>query len=439
MISSSSPRILSFSEIARFRGTAAAAFLRELQPYFALFPDSMLQTQVEIWYDRCAHLRRKETEIAALIFCLADGLKTLLLRADGEVFLLVLRSALEDTGYQQQLSSFLGRMPEELGSRFSSVPLFDTRTPLALRQLFAQKGEPSPTAQAWDEFGTLTEWYRRPNASAYALDIRIFAVMRALRQVFCDLTLQIVLIERKEPDSPRGALTRFYVYHTREVIPERPPIYACCTTSSQLRALEEARGSHECKVDSADSFVARATQEIGTFPLDYPAHVFLFETEDRLLSTLLEISGASAGAEDVALARRAIDAAIDPTDNRAVDLLIQCAVMATPRQVRDFNRLLFVFSHGLASAEGPVGPADKAWTSCLEILRDSVSPLRSGSLPLSARIQLSKLLGAFKTNGKRENFDCAAFERAIAEFKAEIECVRANRRPLPNARASIPA
>jgi hypothetical protein len=410
-----------------------------LEPYFSLFPDTMLRSQAEVWRDRATYLRDERTDISTLIFCLCDGLKVLLMRGKGDVFLVVLRSALEDASYQQDLANFLHCEAGELGRRFVEVPPFELETVSALRKTFCEMSLPGPTDVSWQELSKLANWYRRPNGSTYALDIRVFAVMRALRHTFCDLALHVILIERQEPDQTEGALTRLYVYHTREAIPQRPPIYACCSTRAQLEALEEARARHEEKVEPSDSFVAKAAQRIGGFRFRAPIHVFVFDTADRRSSALLEISGVHAGVEDVWLGRRAIEAAIDPTDNRAVELLARCAVLATPRQARDFNRLLFIFSHALSSAQGPETEADKAWTCCLETLRQAVAEIPSGSLPLAARSQLVRLVQSFRTNGNRGNFNPAAFEKSMSEFNTNLASSRSSMRLLPQARTSAPA
>lgn len=431
-------QILPLTQLSRTSEDRLTDVLRKLEPYFGLFPEDMLQSQVDVWRDRASYLLQPETEISTLLFCLSDGLKVLLMRGRQEVYLVVMRSALDDRSYQKHLASFTRREPSELGERFAQVPLFGLKTVPALRQAFAANQIGTPVDASWKELDTLVEWYGKQKGSTYALDIRVFAVMRALRQVFCDLALHLVLIQRLEPGCDERALTRLYVYQTEEVVPQRPPIYACRATKIQSLAVQAAREAHESVVGPEDSFVARAAQRIGCFRFKAPIHVFVFESADSCSTALLEISGAAAGAEDIALARRAIEAAIEPTDDQAIEQLAKCALLATPRQVRDFNRLLFIFSHGLSSAQGSETEADRAWANCLDTLRDAVGSLPSGCLSLEAKSHLFRLVESFRTNGNRERFDSAAFESGIAELKEKIATSRSSIRLLPRARITAP-
>lgn len=380
-----SPIILRYTKIRDKLSQPDAALLKELPAFLQGLDVDRQRLVFRTWSLAASHLL-EQPDMGALLYCQPDGSKSLLCRIGKlEVLIMPLRSVIVDKHYLGLLSRALGVDTRSFLKRFMALPVLNKKVVSLMKQELGRVGAverqeqmPAETIRpAVADLDLLYAHYgtQRGDVNPYAMDIRLFRVLLGLREALCNLDVHVLVCD-PNAKAHLGQLAKFYVYHTTEALPQRPPIFAARATADILQLFAKLPGKASLGAD--DSIIAKAIRRKDHFKHRGPIEFMPIEQRGGP-AALLEISSARADPREVKLAQIAIQAALDKTDNMAVDSLLDQANLHTAEEVELFRQLIFLYQRGLAASGGRYKER-KAWTEALECIWSRVATAFPGSV-----------------------------------------------------------
>jgi hypothetical protein len=391
------------SEAIGVAKTHGVSGLRSFLPsYFEAFSETWLARMISFWERLGAYVLESKS-LPSLLFCQSDGSKALLIKSRGEVLLKILRSGVVDQRYLGILASHLGQEVECFRRRFEEIPSLSAGALAHIpRSVRSEEGVAQDVEMYLNHYS---------KGDAYGIDIRIFAVLHALRVALCHMDIHLLLVDRGDTQQSAG-LSRLYVYRTHEALPQRPPIFASRTLPRYREIVDSV--PHETEITlGQESLIGKAVQQqINIIGTSYAVRLDIKEANSI---GLLELSGKGVDPSEREFARKAIAAALDPTDRIAFETLERISGLNSSRQLREFRRYLFLYSRGLCSSKGE-WKADEEWFSAVQQLRHDVGTVYPGSLSPRDLSQLRAVLSALNTAGTRAMFSRERFDKELTTF-----------------------
>lgn len=335
------------------------------------------------------------SECNVLLFCPADGGKLLFARHEDEIYFVFLRSGIRDESYTKLISLYYGLSADALDAAFVDLPQFSQAV---VESIIDQLGEWKREPQFAMSLRDLCSWYHKVDRfSPYAFDVRVFSLMRAYRDMLCDIKMHLLIAPQAVDSQTSPAPIRLYVYHTDELIPGRPPIYACPASSTMLVRAQKAQ--MECKDSEAGYLLhqvetgnavktSRISGVLGYKHLNPEGWCYTFDLSVGLpgFIVLLEVYAPTAASQDVWLAYSGLKAALDSTYATATQSLIGLLPMADATTCRRFDQLADLFATGLTCPEiitQSKVPQENTWQKGMKKIRNLTHGLYPAALTSS--------------------------------------------------------
>ncbi len=344
------------------------------------------------------------SECNVLLFCPADGGKLLFARHEDDIYFVFLRSGIRDESYTRLISLYYGLSADALDAAFVDLPQF---CPDVIESIIEQLGDYECEPQFARSLRDLCSWYHKVDRlSPYAFDVRVFSLMRAYRDMLCDIKMHLLVAPQAVDSQTAPAPVRLYVYHTDELIPGRPPIYACPASSAMLVRAQKAQ--MDCR-DSETGYLlhqvepghpvkcSRISDVLGYKHLNPEGWCYTFDLSVGLpgFTVLLEVYAPTVASQDVWLAHSGLKAALDSTYVTATQSLISLLPMADATTSRRFDQLADLFATGLTCPEiitQSKVPQENTWQKGMKKIRDLTHGLYPAALGSSdAELLMSAL------------------------------------------------
>lgn len=353
-----------------------------------------------------------------LLKCCPEAPKTLNIKINDETVVSLLRSRLLDRRHLKDLIRCMGGDESELVRAFSHIPIFDeTSVGAVLRQLH---DEFVCTTERFAEIEERCTWLLEAygNADAYAMDARVFSILRGLRDILLPCKAHALVV-----DASHKGIARFYVSNGNEAFPLRPPIY--CIPDGELIA-ERLAAQKEWSGYRKASGVNELANLCGLQSVKSDKYVARFRVKDNPL-TFIEVLNENGDPADLSVIKEGIEAALDSTDQMAIAALTKRATIATASEKSSFQRLAMLFGTSLepsdmkAASEG--NPSSHDWQNHILELGQIVGSLYPGSLSETERNFLLDNLCCLKNLRSRSFFDSAEAKKkraALTSFFAGL-------------------